>query len=131
MFVRNATIRCGRIFTVLFAMTLPACAGEPVRPGAPKVVMGQIIAPFALHEECMQLLPGDRLDYAFKSQMPLAFNIHYHEGKVVIMPISRENATEDIGIFRPHFAQDYCLMWEAGALGAIVDYRVALTRTAR
>ena len=75
--------------------------------------------------------PGDRLVYRFRAQRPVSFNIHYHEGKTVIMPVSRDDATEDDATFRPLVAQDYCLMWEAGREGAIVDYRILLTRGAR
>jgi hypothetical protein len=116
-----------RLPAALFALMLTACAAEAIRPGAPKVVTGLIIAPHALHEECLKLVPGDRVDYRFTSKMPLAFNIHYHEGKVVVMPVTRDDTVEDAGIFRPTFAQDYCLMWETGPDGAILDYRVALT----
>ena len=116
-----------RLLAGSMVLMLTTCAAEAIRPGTPKVVSGLIIAPYALHEECLKLVPGDRVDYRFTSKMPLAFNIHYHEGKVVIMPVTRDDTMEDAGIFRPAFAQDYCLMWEAGPDGAILDYRVALT----
>jgi hypothetical protein len=77
------------------------------------------------------MVPGDRLDYSFEAQRPVAFNIHYHEGKVVVMSVSVDNATKESGTFRPLVPQDYCLMWEAGREGAIIDYSVALIRGKR
>jgi len=77
------------------------------------------------------LTPEDRLVYRFTAQRPVAFNIHYHEGKTVIMPVTRDDVTTDDGTFRPLIAQDYCLMWEAGREGAILDYRILLNRGRR
>ena len=123
--VRRACSACA------FAVAVSACAGEAIEPGTPREVTGFRINPFELHEECLQMGPGDRLVYRFRAQRPVSFNIHYHEGKTVIMPVSRDDATEDDGTFRPLVAQDYCLMWEAGREGAIVDYRILLNRGAR
>ena len=113
------------------ALAMSACAGETIRPGIPREVTGQRINPFELHEECVQMTPGDGLVYRFTAQRPVAFNIHYHDGKSVIIPVSRDDATADDGAFRPLVAQDYCLMWEAGREGAIIEYRILLTRGRR
>jgi len=113
------------------AVAVSACAGKTILPGIPREVTGQNINPFEAHEECAKLVPGDRLDYRFEAQRPVAFNIHYHEGKAVIMPISRDDATTDDGTFRALIPQDYCVMWEAGRDGAILDYRILLNRGQR
>ena len=123
--VRHACCSCA------LALAVTACAGERIRPGTPLEVTGQRINPFELHEECVQLTPEDRLVYRFTAQRPVAFNIHYHDGKTVIMPISRDNVVTDDGTFRPLISQDYCLMWEAGREGAILDYRILLNRGQR
>ena len=47
------------------------------------------------------------------------------------MPIVREKTRADAGVFATPAAQDYCLMWEAGAAGALLDYRVAPARRGR
>ena len=86
------------------------------------------INPFELHEECVKMVPGDWLVYRFTSQRPVAFNIHYHEGKTVIMPVAKDNVTMDDATFRPLIAQEYCMMWEAGREGAIIEYRIVLSR---
>jgi hypothetical protein len=116
---------------VAVSLTLGACAENPLISGQPKIVEKLSIAPYAIHEDCAQLALGDRLDYHFASSEPVAFNIHYHDGNAVVMPISREGATFDAGIFAPRLAEGYCLMWEAGPAGALLDYRVVLRRGAR
>jgi hypothetical protein len=112
------------------AVALAACATRgPVNPDAPREVH-QSLAPHALHEDCMKLAPGDRLDYRFTSSAAVAFNVHYHAGNAVVMPIAREAITADSGIFQPALAEDYCLMWEAGTAPTVLDYRVAVRRRA-
>jgi len=130
MMASSVTVRRGCCVCAL-ALAMSACASERILPGTPLEVTGQRINPFELHEECVQLAPGDWLVYRFTAQRPVAFNIHYHEGKTVIMPVSLDNVTADDGTFRPLIAQDYCLMWEAGREGAIVDYRILLNRGPR
>lgn len=111
---------------------LATCAIHlPLTIERPKVVHGQDIAPYALHEECLHLAAGDRLDFDFTANQPVDFNIHYHEGGTVLMPIVRDKTRQDSGLFVPVIAKDYCLMWEAGAAGALVDYRISLRAPAR
>jgi len=108
---------------------LAGCAATPaIEPGKPLEVRAHPLPPYEVHEECASLRPGDRLHYRFESTAPLAFNIHYHEGKAVVMPVTRDRATADEGIFVPLTAHDYCLMWETGAEGTTIDYSVRLTR---
>ena len=112
----------------LLALSLAACASAPADPNAPREVSGQNIAPYATHEECLPLVPGDRLDYRFTSSSPVSFNIHYHESNVIIMPLVREGVTADSGIFQPAAPHEFCLMWEAGGVPVAVSYRVAVRR---
>ena len=42
------------------------------------------------------------------------------------MPVVREKSRGDAGVFAPPLAHHYCLMWEAGAAGALIDYRMRL-----
>ena len=112
----------------ILAVAVSACASEKIRPGTPREVTELKINPFELHEECVKMVPGDWLVYRFSAQRPVAFNIHYHEGKTVIMPVAKDNVTMDDATFRPLIAQEYCLMWEAGREGAIIEYRIVLSR---
>ena len=114
---------------LLFLLPLLACAAQPaIVPGKPYQVRAHPLPPFQIHEECVRLSPGDRLEYSFDAQAPLSFKIHYHEGAVLVIPLSRDKVTSDRGQFEPSVARDYCLMWEAGPQGTPVDYRVRLIR---
>jgi hypothetical protein len=106
------------------ALALCGCAAATRYADLPKDVRGYPLPPYQIHEECVSLRPGDRLDYAFDSPEPVDFNIHYHEGNAVVMPVVREKARADAGMYTAQIAQDYCLMWEAGAPGATIDYRI-------
>ena len=56
---------------------------------------------------------------------PVDFNVHYHEGKAVVMPlVARKVARGRRRVSRVQIAQDYCLMWEAGAAGAVTPITV-------
>jgi len=114
-----------RFGCVVAALALCACT-TAITADSPKTVRAQPIAPYEWHEECVHLDAGDRLEFAFEATAPVDFNVHYHEGKTVVMPMSRDKTRADAGVFAPSTAQDYCLMWEAGAAGALLDYRVRL-----
>jgi len=117
------------LVTIMLALALVACAGQPtIVPGKVREVKAHPLPPYQMHEECAKLQPGDRLEYSFDADAPLHFNIHYHEGKAVIMPVTRDNVKTDRGEFKVLVAQEYCLMWEAGVAGTPLDYRVRLIR---
>lgn len=112
------------------AVVLGGCAGTVTVTDGAKVVSAHPVPSYQVHEECFKLSEGDRVDFAFESSEPVDFNIHYHEGQAVVMPISREKARSDAGVYVARIAQDYCLMWEAGAAGALIDYRIHIRRGA-
>ena len=117
------------VLTAALSLASAGCAAPPrIEPGRPLQVEAHSLPPYQIHEECVALAPGDRLQYRFESTAPLAFNIHYHEGKAVVMPVTRARVSSDDGTFAPLVAQDYCLMWEAGAEGTTIDYTLRLTR---
>lgn len=106
---------------------LAACTAT-LTTDAPKVVSNHPLPPFQTHQVCLRLAPGERLDYTFDSTEPVAFGIHYHDGNAVVMPIARERTRADAGVFAPAVAQNYCLTWEAGPAGAVIDYRIRVRR---
>ena len=114
----------------LAGAALAGCAVKPLALGEAKSVAKQDIAPYGVHEDCADLAPGDRLDYRFESSSPVKFNIHYHDANTIVMPITRDDVTSDAGVFAPRIKQGYCLMWEAGAAGAIIAYRMQVRRPA-
>lgn len=116
---------------LLACILVAGCASEPVSPGSPKIVRGHAVPPYGVHEECLRIAAGERLDFDFTATEPVEFNVHYREGNAVVMPIVREKTLADSGLFAPRIAQDYCLMWEAGPAGTALDYRVRLRPATR
>jgi hypothetical protein len=112
----------------LAAAALVGCATGPQWPAAPRSVTAYELPPHEILEECAPLAAGDRFEYAFESTEPVDFNLHYHEGKAVLMPLSRERTRADAGVLPVAIAQEYCAMWEAGPKGALIDYRLRIRR---
>jgi hypothetical protein len=117
-----------RALGALAVAVVAGCAAGPKWPDAPLSVAARSLAPFEIHEECARLVPGDRFEFAFESNEPVHFNIHYHQGNAVLLPISRDQTRAEAGIFPVVLAQDYCAMWEAGPAGAAIDYRLRIRR---
>jgi len=117
---------CGVASSV--ALLVAACAETPLAPGQPKS-RNLDLSPYTTHEDCVDLVPGDRLDYRFESTEPVKFNISYRDSNMVVEPIIREGVLGDSGVFAPLIKSRYCLTWEAGAAGALVGYRVAVRPT--
>lgn len=119
----------GRVIPAMAAWialgALGGCAA-PLKPDEPKAVVALAIHPYETHEQCAHLAPDDRLEYAFEATEPVAFDIRYHEGSVVVAPIVRESTRGDAGVFVARITRDYCLVWEAGGAGALLDYRLRL-----
>jgi hypothetical protein len=103
---------------------LAACATGEYHLDGPRSAAGVELAPYAMHEECVALDNGERFQYYFSSVAPVAFNIHYHEGNAVILPLQREKVTQDSGDFTADRKQVYCLTWEAGAQPSVLEYRI-------
>ena len=124
-----ASLLAAPLSTVLLVLT--ACASSRYQLETPKVVAGQDLAPYAIHEECVALVAGERVAYRFTSSAPVAFNVHFHDSNAIVMPITRDQVMEDSDDFTADRKQTYCLMWEAGAEGALIDYRVGKMRPAQ
>lgn len=109
-------------------LALAGCASETILDDAPRAASAFEIAPYEVHVECARLAVGDRLDYRFEAQAPVTFNLYYEEGTVFLAPVSHENVTESSGVYRATEARRYCLRWEAGQQGALLDFRIRLLR---
>ena len=112
--------------SVLLALLATACVtpADPYRFDAPRSGAGVEVAPYALHEECFTLNAGERVGFYFASTVPVGFNIHYHDANAVVMPLERNHTAQESGEFVADRKQVYCMMWEAGAEPALIDYRV-------
>ena len=115
-----------RVAIVIAAAASASCATPLLTPGAPLLVQHLKIAPYESHERCASLRAGDRLDYWYESSAPLHFDLRYREESAVLAPVVRDGSTGDSGLFEARVPATYCLAWEAGAPGAILDYRVLL-----
>jgi hypothetical protein len=114
------------VAAVLGPCWLFGCAATPVTVDAPKVVTAMPLTPYESREDCVRMAQDDRLDYTFEATEPVAFEIRYREGVAALAPISRSSVLSDAGVYRAPFGREYCLVWEAGAPGALVDYRLQL-----
>jgi hypothetical protein len=100
------------------ASTLTACATPP-----PRAADGVWLAPYAASAACVDLAVGERLDYRYHASEPVDFEIRYREAGAVVAPIVRAASRDDIGILEARIANRYCLNWQAGPAGAVLDYR--------
>ena len=71
------------------AAALAACATPAPDPYAPLDADAHEMSPYKIHEACVKLAPGDRLDWRCEAQAPVDFNIHYRAGPTVVLPVSR------------------------------------------
>ncbi|MEO8485467.1 MAG: hypothetical protein ABI585_03930 [Betaproteobacteria bacterium] len=120
-----------RALIVALVIAAGGCASAPPNPDAPHTAEAFGIAPYGIHETCFRLAAGDRLDWRFESNAAVEFNLHYHDGPIVVMPLTFIASTGASGIFPVTVAQDYCAMWEAGAAGAVVSYHIRPLRAER
>lgn len=100
------------------------CATDPYRFDAPRAAAGVELGPYALHQECVALEPGERFAFYFVSAAPIAFNIHYRDGNAVIMPDARDNATRESGVFVADHKDVYCVAWKAGVEPSLLEYQL-------
>ena len=122
--IRAAALACA-------AAVLAACATPAPDPYAMQSADAHAMSPYKIHEACVKLAAGDRLEWRFESAAPVDFNLHYHDGPSVVLPVTRTASLGDTGVYSVTLAQDYCAMWETGALGTTISYRVRPVRGAR
>lgn len=113
----------------VFALLLAGCAGpDTLAIDEPRTATEFAIAPYEFHEECATLEGGDRIDYRFEAKAPVTFQIYYKEGIAFISTVSREDVREAAGVFNVPAARRYCVRWDAGQQGALVDFRIRVLR---
>ena len=100
------------------------CAMDPYRFDAPRAAAGVELDPYAVQQECVALDRGERFDFYFVSAAPVAFNIHYRDANAVIMPLTRDDATRDSGVFTADHKGVYCVAWKAGVEPSILEYQL-------
>ena len=115
---------CLRVLATSIALGLQGCATDTMQTGESRTVQGQVIAPYGIHEECMTLKTGDRIDYRFEARSLVNFDIRYRDGSALVSPISRDDVREASGVFMSPLVRRYCTHWQAGPQGALVDYQI-------
>ncbi len=98
---------------------------------------GTATGPFSLtlkargfDEICLRIEAGTRIDYQFRAEAEVDFNIHHHRGREVLYPV-RQPAVRAVepASFSPTTSEDYCLMWEnRSAVPVRVEGRVERAR---
>jgi len=115
---------CARSAALALVVVAAGCASEPLTLAEPRAVKGMPLAPYEARGECVRLAEGDRLEYRFEASEPVTFEIRYRDGLATIAPVVRDASLGYAGIFVAALPRDYCLVWEAGDAGALVDYRL-------
>jgi len=65
------------------------------------------------HEECFFIGENTKIEYKYKSNNPLAFNLHFHDDKGMNYLIELPNSTQSTRVVENLTPkQVYCLMWE-------------------
>ena len=74
-----------------------------------------------VHEECQRIDAKAKRKFHWKSDVPVDFNIHYHQGSEVFYPVKRNAMRGDGGTFTAKTAQEYCWMWTARDAAAKIE----------
>ena len=76
-------------------------------------------------ELCTRLQAGAVLDWAFESEAPVGFNIHFHLEGTVRYPEGISAVTAAKGRLTPVASHDYCWQWSnPGAASANIRVRI-------
>jgi len=88
-----------------------ALLSYPLIAFANSEVDNSVVEAGKVHEVCMKLEDGQKMEYSFKSAMELNFNIHYHDGDNVSYPVEEHLTKSDNNIFTSPGKRGYCMMW--------------------
>lgn len=69
------------------------------------------VEPGKFAEICGKLSKGQAIDWKFKAESAMNFNIHYHEGKKVEFPVKADGLIAAEGKLPVGVDQHYCWMW--------------------
>jgi hypothetical protein len=69
------------------------------------------VAPGKFVEVCGKLTSGRAVAWRYQADGPLDFNIHYHQGRKVVMPEKRDATAAAQGTLKVARTEDYCWMW--------------------
>jgi hypothetical protein len=78
---------------------------------APEKTVEIELAAKKVHEECMDLTPGQNLLYRFEASGELDFNLHFHQGDKVTYLV-KEKYSNYASSYEAEQENGFCLMWE-------------------
>lgn len=105
-------LSCGALAAfALIADSPRAQVEEIVWDGAGRYSKTLPVAPGKFAELCGKLDKGRSVAWSFKSDAPLDFNIHFHEGERVSFPAKHDGMKRAQGRLDVTVEQDYCWMW--------------------
>jgi hypothetical protein len=70
-----------------------------------------ILSAKKVHEECMDMTPGQTLKYRFVASAELDFNLHYHSGNEVTYAVNGKYSNYS-NSYEAKAPNGFCLMWE-------------------
>ncbi|MBL0141486.1 MAG: hypothetical protein IPP91_05330 [Betaproteobacteria bacterium] len=73
------------------------------------------LKPGGIAEECLRLEAGNSRRFEWFSNLPVDFNIHFHQGDTVTYPVKLNGQRKGGGRFTATVGEDYCWMWTAKA----------------
>ena len=101
-----------------------AYAPAPLTLEEPAVVSAVPLPPYESRDVCVRLGSGDRLEYTFESTGARDVRNPVSRGRGRDRAARARPTRSDAGVFLARLARDYCLVWEAGPAGALLDYRL-------
>jgi len=82
------------------------------------------LAPFEFRELCFEMATRDEVQYDFRSDQPVEFDIHYHDGLRIRFPVKLTGVTVHADRFVAERDRSYCLMWLNRNLSkTVLNYR--------
>jgi len=96
---------------LLIALFVPAALAAPAAPDGKAREFTHVLKPGDVAEECLRLEAGRSRAFAWQSDSPVDFNIHYHQGDKVTYPVKASKQREGKGRFTAAAGEDYCWMW--------------------
>jgi hypothetical protein len=104
-----------QVWLLATALALPAASAADNGVGRFSIE----VAGAGAGERCLKLEAGQTLRYRFSASAPVDFNIHYHRGDQVMMPVERNAVRTLDGVYRAESTEEYCLMWQRRESGAV------------
>ena len=103
-----------RTFALTLALTTASAHAQTVNirwNSAGQFVYGGAVSGGGFIELCDKLPAGLTIDWSFTSSVPVASEVHYHEGKQVVYAAKHPSAASLKDQLTVKTEQDYCWMW--------------------